>query len=178
MIRDAAFGGERLLAADRDAPQAAIHRIGSAVRWDRELAILEILELFGPLERLVAHRRENRELRRERAQRDFEAHLIVAGRRAAVRDDFRAELARVFGDRLRLHDALGADAQRIHLAALDVAHDQEPDHLIEVRPLRLDEDVVLRAERVRTLIEHLRRVSVDAAGVDGHRDDRDACSSP
>ena len=89
----------------------------------------------GRLNALVAHRRENRQLRRERAQRDFEAHLIVAGGRAAVRHDLGAELARVFGNRLRLHHALGADAQRIHLAALHVAHDQVLDHLVEVRLL-------------------------------------------
>ena len=84
----------------------------------------------------------------------------------------RAELARVFGDGLRLHDALGADAQRIHLAALHVAHDQVLDHLLEVGLLRFDQDVILRAERARPLIQHLRRFGIDAAGVDGHGDDR------
>ena len=58
------------------------------------LRACQIVELFLALEGLVAHRRDHLELRRERAQRHFEAHLVVAGGRAAVRDGVRAELAR------------------------------------------------------------------------------------
>ena len=85
------------------------------MRRHGQLALLQVLELFLALERLVAHRREHFEVRRQRAQRDFEAHLVVAGGRAAVRDHVRAELARHARDGLRLHHALGAHAQRIQL---------------------------------------------------------------
>ena len=70
--------------------------------------------------------------------RHFEAHLVVAGGRAAVRDGVRAELARHERDLLRLHDALGAHAQRIELAAAHVAHDEEAQHLLEVVRARVD----------------------------------------
>ena len=50
----------------------------------------------------------------------------------------RAELARHARDGLRLHDALGADAQRIELAAAHVAHDEEAQHLLEVVRARID----------------------------------------
>jgi hypothetical protein len=172
VIRDAAGRSQRLFAADRHAPQPAIHGIGGTVRRDRELALFQVFQLLGALERAVAHGREDRQLRRERAQRDFEPHLIVAGGGAAVSHDLGAELACVFGDRLRLHHALSADAQRIHLAALHVAHDQELDHLIEVRLLRGDEDVILSAELASALLQHLGRLCIDAAGVDRDRDDR------
>src|SRR5262245_53717934 len=117
VVRNAVVRGQRLLATDGDAPQAAIDGIGRAVRGHRELAVLEELELLWPLEGAVAHRCENLELRRERAQRHFEAHLVVARSRAAVRNDSGAEPARDLRDGLRLHDALRADTQRIELPA-------------------------------------------------------------
>ena len=125
--------GQGFLAADGDAPQAAIHRIGRAERRNRQAVLFEIFELFRPLERAVAHRRDDLEIRRQRAQRHFEAHLIVARGGAAVRDHLGFERQRHLRDGLRLQHALGADAQRIDIAAADVAHDQEFQHLIEIR---------------------------------------------
>ena len=138
LIGNAAFGGQRFLATDGHAPQAAIDGIRGAVRRHRQVARLQIVQLFLALERLVAHRRDHFELRRERAHRHFEAHLVVAGGGAAVRDGIRAELARHQRDGLRLHDALGAHAQRIELAAAHVAHDEEAQHLLEVVRARVD----------------------------------------
>ena len=67
---------------------------------------LEVLELLGPLEGAVAYRRDDLEFRRQRAQRDFEPHLIVACGRAAVRDHLGAERQGHLRDRLRLQHAL------------------------------------------------------------------------
>ena len=50
----------------------------------------------------------------------------------------RAEPARHARDGLRLHDALGADAERVELAAPHVAHDEEAQHLLEVIGARVD----------------------------------------
>jgi enoyl-CoA hydratase/carnithine racemase len=61
------------------------------------LLVFQVLQLLGTLESLVAHRRKNGQFRRQRAQRHFEAHLIVAGCSAAVRDDFGAERALAMG---------------------------------------------------------------------------------
>jgi hypothetical protein len=120
---------------------------------------------------LVAHRRDDLEVRRQRAQRDFEAHLVVAGGGAAVRDAAAAELARHQRDGLRLHHALGADAQRIELAAAHVAHDQELQHLLEIVRARVDLVVLDGAQRLARSAG-LGGGGVDAAGVHRHRDDR------
>ena len=76
--------------------------------------------------------------------------------------------------RLRLQHALGADAERVEIAAPHVAHDQEAQHLVEVARARVDEMVLDGAERARALLELARRLGVDAAGVDRDRDDRPA----
>ena len=88
-----------------------------------------------------------------------------------MRDGVRAELARHERDLLRLHDPLGAHAQRIELAAAHVAHDQETQHLLEV--IRACVDLVMRDGTVSfgALGKRLRTGSIDAAGVHGHRDD-------
>ena len=77
-------------------------------------------------------------------------------------------------DGLRLHHALGADAQRIELAAAHVAHDQEAQHLLEVVGARVDLVMLDGAERQRALAQRLRGRGIDAAGVHGDRDDRPA----
>ena len=170
-VGNAAFGSQRFLAADRHAPQAAIDGVGRAIRRNRQVARLQIVELFLALERLVAHRRDDFELRRQRAHRHFEAHLVVARGRAAVRDGIRAELARHQRDGLRLHDALRAHAQWIELAAAHVAHDEEAQHLLEVVRARVDLVMLDGAVRLRTFLQRLRARGVDAARVHGDRDD-------
>jgi hypothetical protein len=124
-----------------------------------------------PLESFVSHRREHFEIRRERAQRHFEAHLIVAGRGAAVRDHAGAELARHAGNRLRLHHALRANAKRVELAAAHVPHDEKAQHLLEVIRPRVDDVMLHRAERLRALRERSPGGLVDAAGIHRYRDD-------
>ena len=108
------------------------------MRRHGQAALREVVELFLALEGAVAHRRDHLELRCERAQRDLEAHLVVAGGGAAVGDAAGAELARHACDGLRLHDPLGADAERIEVAAAHIAHDQEAKHLLEVLGARVD----------------------------------------
>jgi uncharacterized protein YfiM (DUF2279 family) len=125
--------GQGFLAADGDAPQAAIDRVGGAEWRYGQLVLFEILELFGPLEGAVAYRRNDLEVGRQRAQRHFEAHLIVARGGAAVRHHFGAQRQRHLRDGLRLQHALGADAQRIQVAAAHIAHDQKLQHLIKIR---------------------------------------------
>ena len=137
-------------------------------------AIFQIVELFLAFEGLVTHRRDHFQFRRERAQRHFETHLVIAGGRAAVGNGIGAQLARHERDGLRLHDALGAHAQRIELAATHVAHDQETQHLLEIVGTRVDLVMLDGAQRQRALTQRLRAGGVDAAGVDGHRDDRPA----
>ena len=173
-VGDAGVGDQRLLAADRDAPQAAVHRVGRAEGWHGQLALLQVLELLGSLEGTIADGCQDLELRRERAQCDFEADLVVAGRGRPVRDDVRVELARELGDGLGLEHALRADAQRIEIAATHVAHDEVLEHLLEVCGPRVDEVMGDGAERPRALLEHAGRFGVDAAGVHGERDDRAA----
>ena len=88
-----------------------------------------------------------------------------------MRNDFRAELACPFSNGLRLHHPLGADAQRIQLAALDIADDQVLQHLLEVTLFGLDQNVILRAKGPGALIEHPGRVGIYTARIDGDGDD-------
>ena len=141
------MGIEGFLAADGDAPQAAVHGVGRAPGRHRQLAFFQIRQLVLALEGLVTHRRQHRQVRRQRAQGDFEAHLVIAGRRAAMGDGIGAELARHQRDGLGLHDALGAHAQRIELAAAHIAHDQEAQHLLEIIGARIDGVVLDGAQR-------------------------------
>jgi hypothetical protein len=121
---------------------------------------------------VVAHRCEHLEAGPQRAQGDLEAHLVVAGRRAAVRDRVAAQRGGLLGHELRLQAALGADAQRVQLAAADVAEHQVLQHRVEELAARVHGDVALGAERQRAGLER-RGVDV-AAGVHGHRDHRAA----
>ena len=78
-------------------------------------------------------------------------------------------------DGLRLHDALGADAQRVELAAPHVAHDQKAQHLLEVVGARIELVVRDGAERAGALRASVRGCRcIDAAGVDRDRDHRTA----
>ena len=171
IVGNAALRSQGFLAADGDAPQTAIDRIGGAEWRHRQLVLLEILELFGPLESAVAHRRDDLEIRSQRAQCDFEAHLVVARGGAAMRDHFGSQRQRHLRNGLRLQNALGADAQRIHIAAADIAHDQEFEHLIKVRALCVDQVMFDGAQLRRALGQRFGRLRIDAAGIDGHGDD-------
>ena len=84
---------------------------------------------------------------RERAQRHLEPHLVVAGGGRAVRYRVAGEACRPLRDGLRLQHALGADAQRIEVAAPHVAHHEVAQHLVEVSGPRIDEMVRGGAER-------------------------------
>ena len=134
--------------------------------------IFEILELFRPLECAVADRRDDLEFRRQGAQGHFEAHLIVARRRAAVRDHLGFERERHLRNRLRLQHPLRADAQRVYAAAPHIAHEQVFEHLLEIRGARIDQMMFNGAQLMRALGERARGGGIDAAGVDGHRDHR------
>jgi hypothetical protein len=89
-----------------------------------------------------------------------------------MRDAAAAKLARHQRHRLRLHHALGADAQRVELAAPHVADDQVLQHLLEVVRARIDLVMLDGAECQRTFMQCLCSGRVDAAGVHRHGDDR------
>src|SRR6185437_11287760 len=123
LIRKAGGGGKRFGAADGDAPQTAVHRVARAAWRNRQRALAQKAHLVGAAECLVAHGREHLQIGRERAQRDLEAHLVVARAGAAVGDGVAAELHGYTGEGLRLHDPRGTHAQWVELAAAYVSHD-------------------------------------------------------
>ena len=86
-------------------------------------------------------------------------------------DHFGAQRQRHLRDRLRLQHALGADAQRIHIAAADIAHDQKFEHLVKVRALCVNQMMLDGAQLRCTLRQRFGRRRIDAAGIDGHGDD-------
>src|SRR6185437_9743832 len=167
-VRDTAGGGECLFTADRDTPQPAIDGIrGSEWRY-RQVALLQVFQFLLTLEGAVAHRSNDFQLRRERAQRHFETYLVITGGRAAVGNRVGAELARHVRDGLRLHGTLGADTERIQLAALDVSHDEKAQHLLEIIRTSIDLVMLDVAERASALTKRTSGSSIDATGVDGH----------
>src|SRR5215472_11472992 len=78
VVGNAAGGSEGLLAADRDAPQAAIDGIRGAKGRDRQVAFLQILQLVLALEGTIAYRGDDFQLGSECAQCNLEADLVVA----------------------------------------------------------------------------------------------------
>ncbi len=172
LIGDAAGRRERLLAADRHAPQSSIDRVRSSGRGHGKIPLLQIVELVLPLECLVAHGREHFQVGRQGSQRHFKAHLIVACGRAAVGDHVCAQLPRHVGDGLCLHDALGADAQWIELPAAYVAHDQKAQHLVKIIGACVNLMMLDSAQRLGTLRQGPGSRGVDAAGIDRDGDDR------
>ncbi len=130
------------------------------------MMVLEILELFGSLERAVAHRCNDLNVGSESAQRDFEAHLIVARRRAAVRDALGFQRQGHLRDGLRLQHAFRAHAQRIEAAAAYVAHDEKPQHLVEIRGARVNQMMRHGAQLGGALGQGTRRGGIDASGID------------
>ena len=171
---DAALGGQRFGAADGHAPQAAVDRIGRAVRRHRQLARLQVFELFRALESLIAHGCKHFQVGRQGAQRHFKAHLVVAGRGATVGDHVGAQFARNAGDGLSLHGALCTHAQRVHLTATHIAHDQEAQHLLKVIGAGVDLVMGNGTQCQRTLMQRFGCRCIDAAGVDRDGDDRPA----
>ena len=170
-IGDAAGGGEGFLSADRHAPESAIDGICSAKGRHRQPPRAQILQLVRTLQGLIAHRCQNFQLRRQGAQRHLEAHLIVAGRRAAVGNHARAQRARHARDRLRLHYALRADAERIELSAPHVAHDEEAQDLLEVLSTGVDQMMLHRAQGACPLFERASRCRIDAARIHRYGND-------
>ena len=166
-IGNAALRGQGLLAADGDAPESAVHRVGRAEGRDRQRMILEVLELLRPFEGAVAHRRNDLEVGREGAQSHLEAHLVIARGGAAVRDPLGFQRQGHLRDGLCLQHAFRADAQRINAAPPHITHDQELEHLVEIGGARIDQVVFDGAQLARPLGQGLRRRRVDAAGVDG-----------
>ena len=160
------------MTADGDPPQTPIDGVGGAERRNRQAMVFQVLELLGTLEGAVAYRREDGELRCEGAQCDLEAHLVVTGRRAAVRHHGGLERHGHLRDGLRLQHALGAHAQWVGSAAAHVPHDQILQHLIEVGGAGVDEMVLERAELCGARGQRRARLGVEPAGVDRDGDHR------
>ncbi len=133
--------------------------------------LLEIRKLLVPYPAVVAHRRQHLETGAQRAQRDLEANLVVAGSGTAVGDGRRAALIGNGRQPRRLQTALGTDAQRVGIAPEHVAGDQVANDRVEVVLPRIDEHVLHGAEGVSALFELRRGRGIDAAGVDRRGDD-------
>ena len=170
-LGDRALGRQRFATADRDAPETAVDRVGRTLCRQRQVVRFEVGELFVAHPAVVAHRREDLEARHQRAQRNLEAHLVVAGRRAAVGDRRRAAFFCECGKAFGLQSTLGADTQGIGLAAQHVAGDQETDDVVEEGLLRIDQHVFYGAELQRALFQRFGGARVDAAGVDARGND-------
>ena len=89
-----------------------------------------------------------------------------------MRDHVGAQFAGHACDGLSLHGALGTHAQRVHLAATHVAHDQKAQHFVEIVGARIDLMVIDSAQRNGALCQCLGSCGIDATGVYRDGDDR------
>ena len=171
------FRAQRLLAADRHAPQAAVDRVGGAERRHRQLARFQVRDLLGALEGAVADGRQDLKLRAPACAARPRSAPGRCRRRSSRGRRRRCRAAREVRDGLRLQHALGADAERIGCPRRTLPITRKRKHLLEVSGARVDEVVRDGAERARARSSTARRLGVDAAGVDRERDHRPAMVS-
>src|SRR5262249_54773651 len=100
-----------------------------------------------------------------------EAHLVVAGARAAVGHGVRAQLERHAHDRLGLRRALAAHGDGIDAAAQHVALDEVRDEAPPDVGARVHRAVLAHAEGPRARLDRGQRLLREAAGVHGHGHD-------
>jgi hypothetical protein len=110
------------------------------------------------------------ERRVERADRDVEADLVVAGARAPVRDGLGADRLGHLDGLLGLDDPLGAHRHRVDAAAQAVALDEVGDESVVDGLARVDGAVVSHAELPRAGRDLLDLAGPEAARVDADRD--------
>ena len=95
-----------------------------------------------------------------------------------MRDGLCLAVGRELREPCRLQTALGADAKGIRLAAQDVAGHEVADDIIEKVLLAVDEHMLDGAEGQRAFFERHGRGGINAARVDGCRDDVAAIGFP
>ena len=179
VIGNAAAGGECLLAADRDAPEAAVDRIGGARR--AAPAARAPAGTSSSSWRLKARSRtgastssSGARVRSATSKRTWSLPAAVQPWAIMLVPSLRAMCAMVCACMTR-----SAPTQSGYIwPRLHVAHDEEAQHLLEIVRARID--LVMRdgAQRAGALGQRARRGRIDAAGVDGHGDDRAAGGSP
>src|SRR5690606_2176569 len=74
-------------------------------------------------------------------------------------------------DDLGLSDALGRDAERVHLPAKHVPFDEVAHPTIEDARSRIDRAALDSPERPRARLDPLKLLFREASGIDGHRND-------
>ena len=103
---------------------------------------------------------------RQHSEGDVEAHLVVAGAGGAVGDRRRPDRTRHVHHGQRLLRPLGGDAQRVHLAAQDVALDQVAHEAVEDLRAGADLMVLDRADPLRLPTDGRALLAGRAAGID------------
>ncbi len=169
---DDAFRRVRLLPADRRAPEAAVDGVGRRLRRHVHAALGEVRRRRLTREPEAADRRQDLDGLAplglgEEPERGVEPDLVVARARRAVGDGGGAEAGGLTDEHGRLHDALGADAQRVDAAPEDIALNEVGEHAVEQLGAGIDRRVARRAEVERALLDGVELARAEAAGVDG-----------
>ena len=113
-------------------------------RRDLDAVLRRVLELVGPSHVPVADGRDHAQLRRERADGDVEAHLVVALAGAAVRDRDRAFLARDVDEQLGDERTRERGGERIHALVQRAGGERRKAERVDEHPARVGD---VRAQR-------------------------------
>ena len=138
---------ERLLAADRRAPEPLVDRVFHLLEVGLEAVLAEVVDLVFARQGHVARRGDDLDLGGEDLERQVEAHLVVARAGRTVGHGVGADLLGVFDDGDGLENTLRADRNGVGAVAQDVAVDHVFDALFVVFLLDVERGVLHGAQR-------------------------------
>ncbi len=128
--------------------------------------IFKVTTLFFARPAVVPHRRQNLQARVQCPERDLEAHLIVAGRRATMCDRRSSPYGGKLGQPRSLKTTLCADAQGIKLTPTHVAGNEIPQNRVEKVPFAIEQHMFDRTEPDCAILEGRCSSVVNTAGID------------
>ena len=162
---------ERLLAADRRAPEPLVDRVFHRLEVGLEAVLAEVVDLVFARQGHVARRGDDLDLGCQYLERQVETHLVVAGARRAVGHAVGADRLGVFDDGDGLENTLRADRNGVGAVAQDVAVDHVFDALFVVFLLDVERGVLHGAQRQGAFFDVRKLLLREAARVGDGRID-------
>ena len=144
---------ERLLAADRSAPEPLVDRVFHLLEVGLEAVLAEVVDLVFARQGHVARRGDDLDLGGEDLERQVEAHLVVARAGRTVGHGVGADLFGVFDDGDGLENALRTYRNGVGPVAQDVAEDHVADAFLVVLLLDVERRVCRGAQLHGALLD-------------------------
>src|SRR6516164_6597675 len=165
-LRQMLPGIVRFFSADTRAPHPFVDAVFLNLLWEIEAVPGKKFPFVGATEREIADRRNDFQLRRERAKGDVETHLVVSRTCRAVGERSHAKLQSVPDDCFRLANTLRADRERINAAAQNIARQQIAQVIAKQFLARVDGYMRGRTEIVRQFLDAQQIVRRKSASID------------